>query len=115
MRTLHRAQILLEPEHHRTLAEITHHEGRSISDLVHEIVGQYLAEQNQKARLQREIQAIEELTHIRKQLQEQHGVYRVDLVTEMRAEREQDTADRRLANGARQAGATWVHWIEEGV
>ena len=92
MSTLYRAQILLESEQHRTLAEIAHNEGRSISDLVREIVGQYLAEQNQKARLQREIQAIEELTHIRRQLQEQHGVYEVDLVTEVRAEREQDTA-----------------------
>lgn len=25
------------------------------------------------------------------------------------------TADRRLANGARQAGVTWVHWIGEGI
>ena len=90
MNTLYRAQILLEPEQHRTLTAIAQREGRSISDLVREIVRQHLAEREQADRQQAEMQAIQELTQIRKQLQEQHGVYKVDLLTEVRAEREQD-------------------------
>ncbi len=91
MGTMYRAQILLEPEQHQALTEIAEREGRSLSDLVREIVRQHLAEQDQEARLLREIQAIEELTQIRKQVQEQHGVYRVDLLSEVREEWEQDT------------------------
>ena len=36
------------------------------------------------------MQAIQELTRIREKLKEQHGVYEVDLLTEVRAEREHD-------------------------
>jgi hypothetical protein len=88
--TLYRAQILLEPEQHQALTEIAQREGRSISDLVREIVGRHLAERDREVRLQRELQAIEELTHIRKQIQEQHGIYHVDLVAEVREERDRD-------------------------
>ena len=90
MNTLYRAQILLEPEQHQALTDIAQHEGRSISDLVREIVRQHLAQREQADRRQAEMQAIQELTQIRKQLQRQHGVYQVDLLTEVRAEREQD-------------------------
>jgi hypothetical protein len=90
MSTLYRAQILLEPEQHQTLAEIAESEGRSISDLVREIVRQHLAERDRETQVQREVQVIEELTQIRKHLQEQHGVYQVDLLAEVRGERDQD-------------------------
>ena len=70
MSTLYRAQILLEPEQHRTLTDIAQREGRSISDLVREILRQHLAEREQADRRQAEMQAIQELTQIRKQLQE---------------------------------------------
>jgi metal-responsive CopG/Arc/MetJ family transcriptional regulator len=87
---LYRAQILLEPEQHRTLSAIAKREGRSISDLVREIVRQHLAEREQADRRQAEMQAIQELAQIREQLQEQHGVYQVDLLAKVRTEREQD-------------------------
>ena len=90
MSTLYRAQILLEEEQHQSLAEIAQTEGRSVSGVVREIVGEYLAERLQGARLQRQMQAIEALTQIRRQVQKQHGVYQGDLLAEVRAEREQD-------------------------
>jgi hypothetical protein len=40
MGTLYRAQILLEPEQHQALTQIAQNEGRSLSDLVREIVDQ---------------------------------------------------------------------------
>jgi hypothetical protein len=73
-------EIVLEPEQHQALAEIAQLEGRSISDLVREIVGQHLAERDRGVQTQREIQAI----------QEEHGTYRGDLLDEVREEREQD-------------------------
>lgn len=90
MGTLYRAQILLDPEQHQVLAEIAQNEGRSLSDLVREIVRQYLTEREQEVRIQRELQAIEALTRTRLRLREQHGVYQTDLLGEARAERDQD-------------------------
>ena len=90
MSNLYRAQILLEPEQHRVLTQIAQREGRSVSDVVREILRQHLAERDREAQLQRELRAIEELTRIRRQLQEHYGVYQVDLLDEVRAEREQD-------------------------
>jgi len=90
MNALYRAQILLEFEQHQALTEIARGQGRSLSDLVREIVGQYLTEGDQEALLQREVQAIETLTRIRRQLQAQHGTLSADLLAEVRAERERD-------------------------
>ena len=90
MSTLHRAQLLLEPEQHQALAEIAGQEGRSISDLVREIVRQHLAERDEQARKQSELQALEALVSIRKAVQEERGVYQGDFLAEVRAERDED-------------------------
>ena len=90
MSTLHRAQLLLESEQHQALAEIAEQEGRSISDLVREIVRQHLAEKSQQARQLTALQAIERLSQIRARLQEEHGLYQGDPLAEVRAEWEED-------------------------
>jgi hypothetical protein len=86
MSTLHRAQLLLESEQHQALAEIAEQEGRSISDLVREIVRQHLAERQQQAQQLTALQAIERLTQIRASLQQEHGMYQGDPLAEVRAE-----------------------------
>jgi predicted DNA-binding protein len=88
MGTMHRAQILLEPEQHQALAEIAHQHGRSISDLVREIINQHLADNETGLRREQAIQAIEEMAATRKQIQEEHGVYQEDLLNEIRDERQ---------------------------
>jgi len=90
MSTLHRAQLLLESEQHQALAEIAEQEGRSISDLVREIVRQHLAERRQQAQQLTALQAIERLTQVRARLQEEHGMYQGDPLAEVRAEWEED-------------------------
>jgi predicted DNA-binding ribbon-helix-helix protein len=90
MSTLHRAQLLLESEQHQALAEIAEQEGRSISDLVREIVRQHLAERRQQAERLASLQAIERLTQIRTRLQEEHGMYPGEPLAEVRAEWEED-------------------------
>ena len=92
MGTLYRAQLLLESDQHEALAEIAQQEGRSISDLVREIVRQHLAERDEKARQQKEMRAIEQLTQIRARLKEEHGVYQGDLLAEVRTEQEEEMA-----------------------
>jgi len=88
--TLHRAQILLEEQQHRALARIAEQEGRSISDLVREIVRDHLAQRDQEARTPSELQALEQLSWIRGRLQEEHGTYQGDLLAEVRTERQED-------------------------
>ncbi len=88
MANLYRTQLLLEAEQHRALADIAQREGRSISEIVREIVAQYLVEQEQEERARREIEALEELTRIRKSLQEQYGLYQGNPLDDVRTERE---------------------------
>ncbi len=90
MAKLYRAQILLEPEQHSTLTEIAQADGRSVSDLVREIVGQYLVEREIETKTQRAMRALERLARIRTRISEQHGVYQGDLIAKAREEREQD-------------------------
>lgn len=90
MSTLYRAQILLESEQHQALAQIAEQEGRSISDLVREIVEQHLAERRQQDQQATALQAVERLTQIRVRLQEERGMYQTDPLAEVRAEWDQD-------------------------
>ena len=90
MGTKYRAQILLEPEQHRALSEIAKQEQRSISDLVREIIADWLAAEDQEDQRQRQLQALEQLNELRHQIQERHGVYTGDLIEEGRAERDED-------------------------
>jgi metal-responsive CopG/Arc/MetJ family transcriptional regulator len=99
MSTLHRAQLLLEAEQHQALAEIARQEGRSLSDLVRDILRQHLVERETQARQLSELQALEELTRIRDRLRAEHGVLQNDLLAEARAEREQEI-DRLWRGGA---------------
>lgn len=93
MSTLYRAQILLEAEQHQALAQMARAEGRSLSDLVREIVKQHLAQQEQETRLQQELEAIQALARIREQLQAKHGICPAHLLEEVRTERDRDTED----------------------
>ncbi len=90
MSTLCRAQLLLESEQHEALAEIAQQEGRSISELVREIIRQHLIARDKEAIRRQELQAIEELAQICARLKEEHGVYPSDLLAEVRAEREEE-------------------------
>jgi hypothetical protein len=90
MSTYYRAQILLEPEQHRTLAEIAEQEGRSISELVRESVQAYLVEREKETQWEREQRALDRLAEIRARIQERHGILDVDLVAEIREERDRD-------------------------
>jgi hypothetical protein len=90
MSTYYRAQILLEPEQHRTLAELAESEGRSISDLVRESVHAYLVERDRESRREREQRALDRLAKLRERIRARHGVLEIDLVAEVRDERDRD-------------------------
>jgi hypothetical protein len=85
---LYRAQILLEPEQHRMLAEIAHKEGRSISEVTRRAIrAGLLAIQNQDEVWQKRMEALAVLRQIREGSQPYLG----DLVNEGRDERDTET------------------------
>lgn len=82
----YRAQILLEPEQHRALAEMALREDKSLSEVMREILSQYFQEQS--VRRSQAQEALERLTRIREKNEQAHGVYAGDLLADVRAERE---------------------------
>lgn len=93
----YRAQILLEPEQHEALSQIAEQEQRSISDVVREIVQEYLVRVDDAAIWQHRMQALEYLSQVREQAEKKYGVYQGNLVEETHAE--QDEEDRRVWKG----------------
>jgi len=86
----HRAQILLDPGQHRVLREIAEREGRSISAVAREVIeaGLQGLASDESARQERRAQALERLAQLRGAAHAAYGVYRGDLVAEVRADRE---------------------------
>jgi len=111
----------LPPTQHRALAEIASQEGRSMSDVVREMVQQSLdqREQQYSADVARRLAALERIRQHREEILARRGGKPlefdvVEAINQMRDERDDHiTADQRLVNSSHQAGATWVHWIGE--
>ena len=90
MSRLHRAQILIESDQHEALTEIAETEGRSMSDVVREILRLHLHERSREAEAVAAVKAIDRLTEIRSALRETRGVYQGDPLAEVREAREKD-------------------------
>ncbi len=86
MASLERVQVLLEPSQRRALARIAKREGRSVSDVLREMVDRGLEQKEQQGAEWKK--ALERLT-ARRLANRARGVYPGDLVTEGRQEREQ--------------------------
>lgn len=87
---MHRSQILLEPEQHKALAEIAEEKQRSISEIVREILREWLAEKKRFEQHKQELEALHKLTDIRHSIQEVKGNYIGDLIEEIREARQED-------------------------
>ena len=104
---MHRTQILLEPEQYRALVELARLEGRSLSELLRELVREHLAQRDQAADVirARQMAALERIRQHRQALLERRGGVPLDidvaaLVAAVREERDADisagsTDDRR--------------------
>ncbi len=88
--TKYRAQILLEPKQHHALAGIAQRENRSLSDLVREIVGEWLEKRDDQQLWDQRIHALDRLTQIRERVQREYGVYKGSLIEQARSERDED-------------------------
>lgn len=93
MGDLRRAQILLEEEQHRALADIARAEGCSISELTREIIAQYLAKR-EASRRGSEAKALERARRLREDMRQRRGGKSLEidvaaLICEMREERDE--------------------------
>jgi predicted CopG family antitoxin len=73
---LYRTQILLEPEQHQELAKIAKSEGRSVSDVIREILKNQLEQRrtNQHAAIKRRLDALDGIRKFREEvLRENNG------------------------------------------
>ncbi len=86
MSTLHRTQVLLEPEQHQALTEMADRAGQSVSGLVREMVRERLAQEDREAEDARFYEAIEWFDKLRAKMEAEHGVLNVDFVEEVREE-----------------------------
>lgn len=104
---MQRTQILLEPEQYRALVELARLEGRSLSELLRELIRDYLAQRDQAADMirSRQMAALERIRQHRQAVLERRGGVPLDidvaaLVAAVREERDADilagsTDDRR--------------------
>ncbi len=93
----YRAQILLEPEQHKQLAEIAKRENRSVSDVVREAVAEYVTTQMQESESLRErrLKALEKIKEHREAILRERGgkpieIDAVELIHRMREERDNE-------------------------
>jgi predicted DNA-binding protein len=91
---MHRTQILLEPEQHQALAEIARSEGRSVSEIVREIIRQRFAEREREidADVKRRLEALDRIRAHRESILARRGgktleIDVVEMITQMREER----------------------------
>jgi hypothetical protein len=80
-----RNQLILDNAHDRRLREIAYREGKSISEVVRQILDEYFAEKDRQAR-EEALKALDGLDRIR-EASARYGVYEGDLVNEAREER----------------------------
>ncbi|MFH0802345.1 MAG: ribbon-helix-helix protein, CopG family [bacterium] len=90
--TKYRAQILLEPEQHKKLAEIAAREGRSVSDVVREAVAEYVVTRTQESVREKRLRGLEEIKKFREEILKRRGgkpieIDPVELIRQMREER----------------------------
>jgi predicted DNA-binding protein len=91
----YRAQILLEPEQHKKLAEIAAQAGRSVSDVVREAVAEYVVIKTNEGERERRRNALEKIRqHREEMLRENDGkpfeIDIVELINQMREERDNE-------------------------
>lgn len=92
---LQRTQILLEPDQHRVLSELASAEGRSLSDLVRELLAEQLAQraQDRAALRRRHLAGLEEIRGHREAIRQRRGTAEglpdpVSLIDHLREERD---------------------------
>jgi hypothetical protein len=110
---LHRTQILLEPEQHRALTELAKREGRTISEVVREMLGRELEarKQAEDAVLRQRFEGLERVRKLRAEIVEENGGQPIDFDVIEAVTRMRDERDERNLTGT---DSTWVVSADSG-
>jgi hypothetical protein len=100
---LYRTQILLEPVQHRALREMAEREGRSVSDVVREMIRRELDRTDDRDAAQRRLAALEKIQRDGDEMVARRGgnPWRVDVAELINELREERVADTRRERGGR--------------
>lgn len=88
---MNRAQLLLDDVQDRRLREMAAREGKSISEIVRQILDEYFARQDRQAQ-EENLRALQMLDRIREETA-RYGVYEGDPVNQAREERDAEMED----------------------
>lgn len=89
---MNRAQLLLDEAQDRRLREMASRQGKSISEIVRQILDEYFAQQDRKEQ-EEALAALAELDQIREKATAEYGVYGGEPVHEAREERERQVEE----------------------
>lgn len=88
---MNRAQLLLNDAQDRRLREMAADRGKSISEIVRQILDEYFSWQDSQVQ-EKNLRILQALDHIREETA-QHGVYEEDPVNQARQERDEENED----------------------
>lgn len=95
----YRAQILLEPEQHKALVQLAAQEGRSVSDMVREIVSEYLTDMSADlVRLSR-LEALKTARQVRQAIRSSAGEKSARMDINKLIQRTREERDDRILTG----------------
>ncbi len=85
---LYRTQLLLEEGQHAELERLARESGRSMSELVRDVLDDYLIRTSEDESTRRSLAAIDGLAAMRERIQLQHGGLSPAMLDELREERD---------------------------
>jgi hypothetical protein len=95
---LRRAQLLLDKEQHAKLGEMARESGRSMSEVVRQIMDEHIARLSEDKATQTALIALDELAQIRQTIEKRHGTLPGSLLESLREERDSElTSDDEIA------------------
>jgi plasmid stability protein len=84
--------MLLEEDQRRQLEKRARESGRSMSDLVREVLDEYLKRLSEDEAVHRSWAAIDELSRLRTDIAQTHGLLEASYLDELRVERNEELA-----------------------
>ncbi len=91
---LYRAQVLLDGAQRENLQRLAEESGRSMSELLRDILADYFEHESRKELIRQSLDAVDRLEKIRRQVEGITGVLESSFLEEVRDERDVDIASR---------------------
>jgi predicted DNA-binding protein len=103
--TLRRAQLLLDGEQHAQLRRLARDSGRSMSEVVREIMDEHLARVSEAEEMRQGLTAVQQLARLRRTIEQRQGRLYPSFIDELREERDAEFGLGDAQSAPRDAGA----------